>query len=95
MSMENPEITCEGCGACCMSVGWPPFDRDEEIESLPPAVRADFRIGVKDTPCTWLDEETRQCRHYEYRPDVCRDYEMGEFDCQLARSQYQDIIDIT
>ena len=27
--------------------------------------------------CLWFDPTTRQCRHYELRPQICRDYELG------------------
>jgi uncharacterized protein len=37
------------------------------------------------TPCIWFDAETRRCRHYEYRPLACREFEVGEFDCRDAR----------
>ena len=36
-------------------------------------------------PCVWYDESTRTCRNYEYRPDVCRDFEPGEEDCLRFR----------
>ncbi|MFN0053584.1 MAG: YkgJ family cysteine cluster protein, partial [Planctomycetales bacterium] len=29
------------------------------------------------TRCLWFDPQTRKCRHHEWRPQVCRDYEMG------------------
>jgi Fe-S-cluster containining protein len=37
------------------------------------------------TPCIWFDEETRRCRHYEYRPLACREFPIGEEDCLDAR----------
>jgi Fe-S-cluster containining protein len=30
-----------------------------------------------DLPCLWLDTDTRRCRHYAYRPTVCRQFEPG------------------
>jgi hypothetical protein len=33
--------------------------------------------GRDGLPCLWLDLETRRCRHYEWRPDVCRLFEVG------------------
>lgn len=30
-------------------------------------------------PCSWLDLDTMLCRHYEFRPKLCR-----EFDCSEA-----------
>jgi uncharacterized protein len=37
------------------------------------------------TPCLWYDPETRRCRHYEYRPLACREFEVGGDDCRDAR----------
>ena len=37
------------------------------------------------TPCVWFDATTRRCRHYEYRPLACREFEVGEQDCRDAR----------
>jgi len=37
------------------------------------------------TPCFWFDVETRKCRHYEFRPHVCQEFEIGSFDCHDAR----------
>ncbi len=37
------------------------------------------------TPCIWFDAATRRCRHYEYRPLACREFEVGEQDCRDAR----------
>jgi len=37
------------------------------------------------TPCVWFDQESRKCRHYEYRPLACHMFEIGEEDCRDAR----------
>jgi len=37
------------------------------------------------TPCLWFDEPSRQCRHYEFRPRACRQFEIGSPDCHDAR----------
>ncbi len=37
--------------------------------------------GGLDGPCTWLDPETKLCRHHEHRPQVCRDFEIGSQGC--------------
>ena len=39
-------------------------------------------------PCFWLDESTRRCRNYEWRPDVCRDFAAGTDGCQWSRDEY-------
>ena len=37
------------------------------------------RTGVEPwgTPCSWFEPETRRCKHYDHRPDICRDFNMG------------------
>jgi Fe-S-cluster containining protein len=42
-----------------------------------------------DVPCIWLDTDTRQCRHYEYRPNVCRDFQAGSKACRAHRDRMQ------
>lgn len=36
--------------------------------------------------CLWFDAIARRCRHYEWRPQLCRDYELGGVACLAARS---------
>jgi Fe-S-cluster containining protein len=43
-------------------------------------------------PCIWLDQVTRQCKHHEYRPLVCRDFDVGSIECQEWREHYRDRI---
>jgi Fe-S-cluster containining protein len=35
--------------------------------------------------CLWFDPVRRECRHYEWRPQVCRDYELGGRACLQLR----------
>lgn len=37
------------------------------------------------TPCLWYDAETARCRHYDYRPRVCREFAVAGPDCRDAR----------
>jgi Fe-S-cluster containining protein len=37
------------------------------------------------TPCLWFDAQSRRCRHYDYRPLACREFEIGGPDCCDAR----------
>jgi len=37
------------------------------------------------TPCLWYDAGTGRCRHYDYRPRVCREFSVGGDDCRDAR----------
>ncbi|WP_397568702.1 YkgJ family cysteine cluster protein [Schlesneria sp. T3-172] len=35
--------------------------------------------------CLWFDPIQRACSHYEYRPQICRDYELGGRACLQRR----------
>jgi Fe-S-cluster containining protein len=41
-----------------------------------------------DSACLWLDMETRRCRHYEWRPNCCRDFLLGDGACLSWRKQF-------
>ena len=46
------------------------------------------RVGgepLVGTPCLWYNPETRQCKHYDYRPLACREFDVGSEDCVDAR----------
>lgn len=84
---------CDGCGACCMSIGVPPFDEngceptdetDVEYQALPEELKREIDAAWKKgtasfagKPCIWFDAETRLCKHYEYRPVVCAEFVPG------------------
>jgi Fe-S-cluster containining protein len=37
--------------------------------------------------CLWYDPVTRRCRHHEFRPQVCRDYELAGRECLRRRRE--------
>ena len=37
--------------------------------------------------CLWFDPVQRACKHYEYRPQLCREYELGGRACLQLRRQ--------
>ena len=37
--------------------------------------------GQLDGPCFWFDQKTRGCKHYDHRPRVCRDFQVGAAEC--------------
>ena len=47
-----------------------------------------FRGQEPETRCFWFDPHTRSCRHYEWRPQVCHEYELGGTACLLEREPY-------
>jgi len=38
-------------------------------------------------PCCWFDLVAKRCRHYEFRPSICREFELGGEDCLRIRKQ--------
>ncbi len=84
--------SCNNCAACCMRTPIPPFQPGEEAalnvpeELLKPArdrIIADQHFEL--LPCVWLNVETRLCRHYELRPQACRDFHINSDLCRLSR----------
>jgi uncharacterized protein len=62
-----------------------------EIESwvIGPSPRYELMVKFdgKVNPCIWLDLVSGKCKHYELRPDVCRDYEVGNQSCRTIRRE--------
>ncbi|NQT13177.1 MAG: YkgJ family cysteine cluster protein [Planctomycetes bacterium] len=84
MIADVMQVTCCGCGECCMTMNHPPFCSDEipEFTSY-----EEFTKGLPDrpagerpdlSPCFWLDVDTRRCKHYDRRPRICRDFRCPE-----------------
>lgn len=95
---------CNDCGACCtqqeaLPLGWylgvTPLGNPA---SLPPAILEELRqlaehfdqVGWPGNgePCVWYDQATKQCKHYEHRPDICRDtVKVGDDSCRRWRQE--------
>ena len=39
--------------------------------------------------CLWFDTVARRCRHYVWRPQVCREYELGGPACLALRREHR------
>ena len=98
--------SCEGCGACCMTMGHPRYfwnqeqgtNVDELWIELPKSLVAEIETHLESlrgdeqadfgTPCIWFDDVERNCRHHRYKPQVCRDLEIGGEACLRSRRQF-------
>lgn len=94
---------CEHCGLCCMHVRTPPFygEGDPTYQALPPELKKEIHDWVMTSPrydlmvkfdgeinpCIWLDLVTGKCKHYDLRPEICRDYEVGNDSCRSVRQK--------
>lgn len=69
------------------------------IDFLPEALRKEIefhqeeerRTGAtcfeRGLPCIWYVLETKRCRHYDYRPDICREIPVGGRSCLFWRER--------
>lgn len=84
------EVTCDNCQACCCRLkvmlitetGVPEqfIERDKMgVESM---------AQLADGWCAALDRKTMKCTIYEVRPWVCREYEVGDYECLDDRAAY-------
>ena len=83
-----PQITCSNCQACCCRLevmlisdtGVP----QEYIET--DRWGGEVMARLDDGWCSALDRETFKCTIYEFRPWVCREFEVGSHACVHERS---------
>jgi Fe-S-cluster containining protein len=83
-----PEVTCSTCQACCCSLeamiisdtGVPHqyIDADEHGQ--------ESMLRLDDGWCAALDRHTLMCTIYDNRPWVCREFEMGSYECITERA---------
>ena len=93
-----PVLSCDDCGACCFTQCSPPFVFGPGFDSpLSGAVALDYQEGMAkreadgwpdDVPCFWLDLVSMRCRHYEHRPLVCREFDVGSEGCLAWRDEF-------
>lgn len=86
------QVSCSTCEACCC--------RLEVILSddrgIPPAYTAQDAWGglvmrrLDDGWCAALDRNTLLCSIYSRRPDNCRDFAVGSYECLDERQQMTD-----
>ena len=84
---EN-KVTCSNCQACCCRLevmiitdtGVP----DEHIAL--DKWGGETMLRLEDGWCSALDRETSMCSIYENRPWICREFEMGSYECRNERT---------
>jgi Fe-S-cluster containining protein len=87
-ALPDSEVTCVNCEACCCRLevmlitdtGVP--DRFIEIDKWGGMNMA----RLEDGWCSALDRNTMTCMIYEKRPWVCREFEMGGYECISERA---------
>ena len=89
---EN-EILCSNCQACCCKLAVMIIS-DTGVPRHHIAVDkwgGETMRRLEDGWCSALDRETLLCTIYENRPWICRQFEMGSYECQEERKDVQKI----
>ena len=87
-NLPAPEVLCSNCQACCCSLevrlisdtGVPYHHIDVDVHGNESMLRLD------DGWCSALNRDTLMCSIYENRPWVCREFEMGSYECINERT---------
>ncbi|HEY5716296.1 MAG TPA: YkgJ family cysteine cluster protein [Psychromonas sp.] len=87
-NLPAAEISCANCQACCCRLevmiisetGVPDeyIARDEW--------GGETMLRSEDGWCSALDRNTLMCSIYEQRPWICREFEMGSYECITERA---------
>lgn len=99
-SCEGCGLCCEGIGSPVLLYQsflgtegehpYRPADLPQNlIDEIDSQLGGLFRGQEPQQACLWFDAEKRICGHYEWRPQICRDYELGGTACLLRRADYQ------
>jgi Fe-S-cluster containining protein len=99
-SCDGCGLCCEGIGSpvalFASRPGWEqnhpfrfPGMPDGLVQEVDDHFSGLFRGQEPQERCLWFDPATRKCRHYEWRPQVCRDYELAGETCLLRREEYR------
>ena len=86
----EPVITCANCAACCCRLEVMLFGGDD----VPSHLIAEDAWGgavmrrLADGWCAALDRNTMLCSIYQRRPEICREFAMGDSACIEERLAY-------
>ena len=89
-TLPAPEVTCANCQACCCRLKVMLITETGVPEHLIEKDRTgvEFMAQLADGWCAALDRKTMKCTIYQVRPWVCREYEMGDYECLDDRAAH-------
>lgn len=86
---DNVPVSCASCEACCCRLEVMLMGEDD----IPARLTAQDQWGgwvmrrLDDGWCAALDRKTLLCTIYARRPGVCRDYQVGDYECLGERAR--------
>jgi Fe-S-cluster containining protein len=85
---QSSPVTCATCDARCCRLEVMLMGDDDVPVGLTEedAWGGTVMTRLEDGRCAALDRQTMLCTIYERRPTVCRDFEMGGYDCVAERA---------
>ncbi len=86
--LPGTNATCACCDACCCRQQAMLFnDTDVPDEFIEIDTRGEMSmVRLEDGWCAALDRGTMSCTIYAMRPWICREFEMGGYECISARA---------
>lgn len=89
LEASEPEVSCTTCQACCCRLEVFIFT-DTGVPQKHIAYDkwgSETMNRLYDGWCSALDRETYMCTIYENRPLVCREFDMGSYECRTERKE--------
>ena len=85
---SDSEVTCASCQACCCRLEVMLITDTGVPENFVEIDRWGGRrmVRLEDGWCSALDRNTMLCTIYQKRPWICREFEMGEYECISERA---------
>ncbi len=89
--MGRPPFLLESTNGVVRTIGGADSDADyHRLMSAPKEAQAVYLSRDKASgACSWLDTTNNRCVHYEFRPDLCRTFEVGGKWCSNYRELHQ------
>jgi len=88
------EVTCSNCQACCCRLEVM-IITDTGVPHKHVALDewgGETMLRLEDGWCSALDRETYMCSIYDNRPLICREFEMGSYECKQERSAQMGVL---
>lgn len=87
-TLPDIEVTCENCDACCCRLEVMLITDTGVSDNFIEIDRWGGRTMARldDGWCSALDRNTMTCTIYDKRPWICREFQMGDYECISERA---------